>query len=319
MPMKAVFLDLQTFNTTISLDAISDQAAQLTCYQQTKPDEIIERCLDADIIISNKVVLSKDILSSLPKLKLVCIAATGYNNIDINAAKELGIAVTNVTGYGGQAIAQYVFSQILAFFSQSKHYHQLTNSGHWQQSETFCIHSNTISELSSKTLGIIGYGNLGKTVADLACAFGMQVLVSEHKFATSVRDSRVSFEDVIRKADVLTLHCPLTADTTNLIDKYVFKKMKSSAMLVNCARGGIVNEPDLLDALKQGEIAYAALDVLAHEPPLNDDILINAQLDNLTITPHIAWASIEAQQRLIKGIAANILAYINNERLNRLD
>ena len=317
--MKAVFLDLQTFSSDISLNSVTDIISELATYKLTAPEQVIERCIDAEIIISNKVVISKDMLCALPKLKLVCIAATGYNNIDLEAAKELDIAVTNVSGYAGNSIAQYVFSQVLSHFNQNFHYQQLTEQGKWQQSKTFCIHSTPISELTNKTLGIIGYGTLGKTVENLAIAFGMKVLISEHKSANQIRAGRTSFDEVIKHSDILTLHCPLTTDTENLIDKDVFKQMKPDAMLVNCARGGIVNEVELLQALQTKEIAFAALDVLATEPPYQDDILINAKLDNLTITPHIAWASIEAQQRLIDSLAANIRAYINNECLNRLD
>ena len=320
--MKAVFLDSQTFSEHISFSAIEQQVTDLVCYSTTMPDQVIERCIDADIVITNKVVLTAEVLAELSQLKLICISATGYNNVDIKAANELNIAVTNVAGYAGNAIAQYVLAQILEYYQQTSHHNANTTQGHWQQSETFCYHGNAITELAGKTLGIIGYGSLGQSVAQLAKAFGMQVIISERINANTIRQGRVSFDEVINQADILSLHCPQTADTENLINANILSAMKPSAMLINTARGALVNSLDLLAALKNKQIAYAVLDVLEQEPPPADHPLLVAlqaqELNNLKITAHIAWASSESQQRLINLLSENIAAFKRGENLNRL-
>lgn len=321
--MKAVFLDSQTFSTNISFSAIEQQVTQLTCYATTTAEQVFERCQGVDIVITNKVVLTAEILAKLPQLTLICIAATGYNNIDIDAARKHNIAVTNVSGYAGNSVAQYVLAQILEYYQQTSHHNTNTQQGHWQRSETFCYHGNTITELAGKTLGIVGYGSLGKSVAKLAEAFGMKILISERINKAQTRQGRVSFEHVIAQADLLSLHCPQTTDTTNLINADVLAKMKPSAMLINTARGALVNSTDLLTALKTKQIAYAVLDVLEQEPPPADHPLLIAQqendVDNLKITAHIAWASSEAQQRLINLLSDNIATFKCGEKLNRLD
>jgi len=320
--MKAVFLDSQTFSAHISFSAIEQQVTGLTCYTTTLQEQVIERCESADIVITNKVVLSAEILAELPQLKLICIAATGYNNVDIEAANKLNIAVTNVAGYAGNAVAQYVLAQMLEYYQQTSHHNTNTEQGHWQNSDTFCYHGNAITELSGKTLGIIGYGSLGQSVAKLAMAFGMQVIVSERINAKTIRQGRICFKEVINQADILSLHCPQTPETENLINANTLSKMKPSAMLINTARGALVNSIDLLTALKNKQIAYAVLDVLEQEPPPADHPLLLAlqaqELDNLKITAHIAWASSEAQQRLINLLSENIAAFKRGENLNRL-
>jgi len=317
--MRAVFLDQQTFSQSISLAAIADNVSSLQSYLLTKPDEIISRCLEAEIIITNKVVLDANTLSQVPRLKLICIAATGSNNVDIDAAKNLGIAVTNVSGYAQGSVAQYVFAQILAYFSQTQHHTHNCSQGLWQQSETFCLHGNGSSELTGKTLGLIGYGNLGKAVEKLAKAFGMQVIIAERKNTNTIRAGRTSFNEVVEKSDVLSLHCPQTPETEQLINQNVLALMKSTAILINTARGGIVNNQDLHQALQNQEIAFAVLDVLDQEPPPSNHLFFAKPLNNLKITAHIAWASIEAQQRLIDFLAQNIVVFNTGEILNRLD
>jgi len=317
--MHAVFLDLQTFNSAVKLDAIEQQVSQLTCYANTKPSEVFKRCLNADIVITNKVLLTADTLAALSQLKLICISATGYNNIDIEAANKLNIAVTNVSGYAGQSVAQYVFAQLLQYYQKTNHHNNNTEKGLWSTSDSFCYHGNGFTELAGKTLGIVGYGNLGKAVEAIALAFNMKVLVSERPKAKLVRAGRVDFNQVIEQADIISLHCPQTADTEQLINAQVLSNMKSSAVLINTARGALVDDEALLMALKNKEIAYAVLDVLAQEPPPHDHILLNSGLTNLKITAHIAWASFEAQQRLINLLSDNISAYKKGKRLNRLD
>jgi len=316
--MRAVFLDKNTFSSTIEFSAIEKQLTQLSCYEKTFPSEVIQRCLGADIIITNKVQLTAEILSALPKVKLICISATGYNNVDIEAAKHLNIAVTNVSGYAGQSVAQYVFAQLLEYYQQTSHQNSNTEQGLWSSSDAFCYHGNNISELAGKTLGIVGYGSLGKAVESIAKAFNMKVLISERPKANVMRTDRVAFEQVIEHADIISLHCPQTVETENLINAEVLSLMKSTAVLINTARGALIDEQALLHSLKSKDIAYAILDVLTQEPPPEDHILLTNELANLKITAHIAWASIEAQQRLVDLLSQNILAFKQGERLNRL-
>lgn len=320
--MRAVFLDSQTFSSNISFDVIEQQVTNLIYYSTTHSEEILERCQKADIIITNKVVFSAEILASLPELKLICIAATGYNNIDIDAASKLNIAVTNVSGYAGNSVAQYVLAQMLEYYQGTCHHNANTEQGLWQKSDTFCYHGDAITELAGKTLAVVGHGSLGQAVTKLAKAFDMNILISERPNNSEIRQGRVSFEEAISRADILSLHCPQTIETTNLINTTVLSKMKPSSMLINTARGALVNNDDLLVALKTKQIAYAVLDVLEQEPPPADHKLLVAlkekSLDNLKITAHIAWASSEAQQRLINLLSENIKAFKNDEKLNRL-
>ena len=317
--MNAVFLDLQTFNPSIGLSRIKQQVTQLDCYDTTTPDEIIERCVEAEVIITNKVELTADILAALPKLKLICITATGYNNVDIIAARKLNIAVTNVSGYSTQSVAQYIFAQLLEYYQQTTHHNSNTEKGLWASSDTFCYHGNGFSELAGKTLGIVGYGNLGQAVATIARAFEMNVILSERPQATRVRNGRLSFEQVVNQADIITLHCPQTKDTEKLIDANVLASMKPTAVLINTARGPLVDEKALYNALANRKIAYAILDVLSQEPPPENHPLVNSGLANLKVTAHIAWASLESQQRLINLLGDNILSFNQGKRLNRLD
>ena len=308
--MQAVFLDQQTFSSSISLASIESQVNQLTCFATTTDEQVIKRCKNADIIITNKVVLSEHILQQLPQLKLICIAATGMNNVDLSAAKALAISVNNVSGYSQASVSQYVFAQMLAYFNNSAHHNKNTVQGHWQNSPTFCYHGKGSQELLGKKIGIIGYGNLGKAVANIAQAFGMEILIAERANAAAIREGRHSLPYVLKQADVISLHCPQTPETQNIINSGSLALMKTSSLLINTARGALVNSDDLLHALKHNIISHAVLDVLEQEPPLPSHPLINAlahnEIDNLSLTAHIAWASIESQQRLIDLIAANI-------------
>jgi glycerate dehydrogenase len=315
--MHGVFLDQHTFSSGISLHAIQHQVDSLTCFSTTSAEQIITRCRDAEVVITNKVVLNAAILKQLPKLKLVCIAATGTNNVDLNAALQLGIAVNNVSGYASASVSQYVFAQILEYYNQISHHNHNTSQGLWQKSATFCHHGNSFSELSGQTLGIIGYGNLGQAVAKVGQAFGMHILIAERPKCNTIRSGRLSFEQVLAQADVLSLHCPQTPETENLINTHTLSQMKPSAMLINTARGALVNSEDLLIALKTSQIAYAVLDVLEQEPPPENHVLLKTISDKqsnpiqnkLKITAHIAWASMESQQRLIDVIANNIAEF----------
>ena len=337
--MHAVFLDKQTFSSSITLVSIEQHVTKLSCYNTSHTEDVLARCIDADIILTNKVVLNAELLSALPKLKLICITATGYNNVDLAAAKKHNIAVTNVSGYAGSSVAQYVFAQLLEYYQKTTHHNANTEQGLWSDCDTFCYQGDSISELAGKTLGIVGYGSLGQAVANIARAFSMRVLISERPNTRKIRPERVSFEQVIQEADVLTLHCPQTPETEKLINADVLSKMKSSAVLVNTARGALVDELALLEALKTKDIAYAILDVLSQEPPPADHPLLSINLDtqlnkelnpdqkaqennklsHLKVTAHIAWASKEAQQRLIELVAKNIADFTLGKNTNRLD
>lgn len=320
--MHAVFLDSHTFSSNTSFDAIEKQVTSLICHPTTSAKDLLERCQSADIVITNKVVFNAETLALLPQLKLICIAATGYNNIDLDTASKLNIAVTNVCGYAGNSVAQYVLAQMLEYYQRTCHHNANTEQGYWQRSKTFCYHGAAITELAGKTLAVVGHGSLGKAVTKLAKAFDMDILISERPNNLEVRQGRVSFEEAITQADILSLHCPQTPETTNLINASVLQKMKPTSMLINTARGALVNSDDLLSALETKEIAYAVLDVLEQEPPPEDHSLLVAlsqkSLENLKITAHIAWASSEAQQRLINLLSENIRAFNCDKKLNRL-
>lgn len=304
--MYAVFLDQQTFLNTISLEHITQQVQQLDCYHLTKKSHVIKRSIDADIIITNKVNITREIIEQLPKLKLICVAATGTNNIDIAAAHQHKVTVMNVAGYSRHSVSQYVFAQLLEFYSDTSRNNQKVKSGLWQKSSTFCLHSNQFDELAGKTLGIFGYGDLGKKVARIASAFDMKVLIAERANANNIRKNRVSFTDMLKSSDIVSIHCPLTPETENLFSTDTFSHMQAHALLINTARGAIIDNHALLEALNKQQIAAAILDVLDQEPPPTDHILLSNQPDNLIITAHIAWASQQSQQRLINLIAENI-------------
>jgi len=317
--MLAVFLDKKTFNSHCSLEPILKSVDNLTCFDTTTENQIINRCKNADIIVTNKVILSESTLKKLPKLKLICIAATGTNNVNLKAAARLNIAVTNVAGYAKKSVAQYVFAQILEYYSQTSHHNKNVEDGLWSKSDTFCVLGNPITEVANKTIGIIGYGDLGSSVEKIALAFGMNVLIAERNDVEHIRENRHSFKDVCKQSDIITLHCPHTQSTESLINQESLNLMKPSAMLINTARGAIIDNKALLNALTNKTIAYAVLDVLDCEPPSSDHLLLTNQTSNLKITAHIAWASIEAQSRLLHLVALNIKAFIDNKSVNRVE
>lgn len=317
--MKTVFLDYQTFSKDSDLTSLQQVIDDLTVYATTSPEQVIARCQNAEVVLSNKVLLNREILSQLPKLKLVCITATGINNIDIKAARALNIAVTNVGGYAKNSVAQYVFAQLLAYYSQIAHHNDNCQKGLWQQSDTFCLHGNGSIELAGKSIAIIGYGALGQKVAEIARAFDMKVLIAERPDATTIRPERMAFLAAIEQADIISLHCPQTLETQGMFNAKLFTRMKPSAILINTARGALINNEDLLNALNNEQIACAILDVLEQEPPPKDHILLAAQSPKLKITAHIAWASQQAQQTLLNLVAANISAFKQGLRTNRVD
>ena len=313
--MECVFLDKGSLDRgDINFDHLKSKFSRWIEYETTAADETLSRINNADVIITNKVKITETILRSCNKLKLVCVAATGTNNVDLAAAKKLNIPVCNVTGYATHSVVQHVFSLILALHNNLINYDQLVKSHAWDKSDHFCLLNYPITEMYGKTLGIIGYGELGKAVANVAGAFGINVIIAE-SLTGRQSNNRLPLDHLLQQSDIISLHCPLTPQTQNLINQQALELMKPSSFLINAARGGIVNEQDLLQALKQKRIAGAALDVLSEEPPHNN-ILIDANLPNLIITPHIAWASQRSRQNLVEELEKNIEAFFNREERN---
>ncbi len=308
--MKAVLLDKAAIGEDVSLKSIEKQC-DLTVYETTNVNKVSERIKDAEIIITNKVVIGKNEMNAAKKLKLICVAATGYNNIDINEARKWKIVVANVKGYSTESVAQTVFGYILAIMNSLADTAHDIKKGLWQKSSVFTMLNHPFYELKGKNLGIIGFGTIGKRVAEIAKAFGMKVLISESLQKQTKSFGRISFSEVLKNSDILTIHTPLTEKTKNLITSKELKLMKQSAILINAARGGIVNEQDLFNALVKKEIRFAATDVLTEEPPVNGNILFDAP--NIIITPHIAWTSFEARQKLVEGIAENIRLFLSGK------
>lgn len=307
--MKAVFLDYESLDKN-DLDFSQLEAGfdELTLFPTTTPAQLLERVQEAEVIISNKVVVDAATLQQCPQLKLILISATGTNNIDLVQARKQGIVVCNCQGYGTAAVAQHTLSLMLALATSLLKYDRAVKQGEWNKASQFCLLDFPIIELSGKTLGIVGYGELGQAVAKLAEAFGMKVLVASLPNRPGDA-SRVPFSELLPQVDFLTLHCPLTDDTRDLIDAQAFDAMKPSAFLINCARGGIVNEAALADALRQGEIAGAATDVLTVEPPKQGNVLLADDIPNLIITPHSAWGSVDARQRIVQQMQQNVVAF----------
>jgi glycerate dehydrogenase len=316
--MRIVFLDRHTFHPDIVFSAATLPDAVWQDYPLSAPHEIVLRAAGAGVIVTNKARLPAELLEQLPQLKLVAVAATGVDHVDLATAERLGIAVCNVTGYAVHTVPEHVFSLLLALRRHLLRYAVAARDGRWSRSGTFCLHDWPIADLAGSTLGIVGSGKLGDGVAALAQAFGMRVLRAERPGATAIRPGRASFAQVLAEADAVSLHVPLTAETRNLIGAAELARMKPSAVLINTARGGVVDETALLAALRAGRLAGAALDVLSVEPPPADHPLFTADLPNLIVTPHVAWASRQAQQTLANEVVANIAAFQRGERRNRI-
>ena len=307
--MQGVFLDLESLDRgDLDLQSLHASLPQWHMHAATRPADTASRIRHASVVVSNKVVLDRDVLSTAEALQLVCVAATGTNNIDLEAARNHGLTVCNVAGYATRSVVEYVFAQLLSLYRQLPAYHEAVRIGKWQQTEHFCLLDYPIRELHGQTLGIIGYGELGQAVARMGAAFGMRVLVAE-RANTAPREGRTSLETVLAESHVVSLHCPLTADTRNLIGQNELARMRADAVLVNTARGGIVDEAALLHALQAGRIAGAIVDVLDGEPPSRDNPLLATTLPNLLVTPHVAWASSPSRQQLVNEIAENIRAW----------
>jgi len=314
--MQGVFLDLESLDRgDLDLQPLHDVLSQWQMYPVTRPAETASRIRNASVVVSNKVMLDREILEAADDLQLVCIAATGTNNIDMETAKRRGLTVCNVTGYATRSVVEYVFAQLLSLYRELPAYHAAVRAGKWQQSDHFCLLDYPIHELHGQTLGIIGYGELGHAVARAGEAFGMRVLVAE-RANVAPREGRTPLGTVLAESRVVSLHCPLTAHTRNLIGGNELAQMRQDAVLVNTARGGIVDEAALLHALQTGRIAGAIVDVLEVEPPRRGNPLLAVELPNLLVTPHIAWASIASRQQLVNELADNIRAWLGGTPRN---
>ena len=309
--MKIVFLDSTAVPPHLPIPR-PDFAHEWIEYEYTAPEQTVERMKDADIAVTSKVIFSREVMQQLPKLKLIAVTATGTNNIDLLAAKELGIAVKNVTGYSSVTVPEHVIGFIFAFKHSLMGWHKDQLEGRWGQSKQFCYFDYPITDVRNSTLGIIGKGCIGSEVGRLATALGMKVLYAEHRHATACREGYTPFEEVLTQADVVTLHCPLTETTTNLINQETLSLFKPGAFLINTGRGPLVDETALLEALQGGRLGGAALDVLVKEPPVADHPLIVAAktMPNLIITPHIAWASDSAVTTLVNKVRSNIEEFV---------
>ncbi len=317
--MKAVFLDYVSLDQNdLNFKDLENIFDEWEIYPSTSSEQLLERIQNVDVIISNKVVVNAEAIQQCPNLKLILISATGTNNIDLVQAKKQGVVVCNCQAYGTSAVAQHTLMLMLNLATSFKQYERAVQNGDWNKASQFCLLDYPIIELEGKTLGILGYGELGKAVAKLAEAFGMKILVGALP-NRPVQENRIPFNELLSQVDFLTLHCPLSADTQNLIDAKAFDAMKHSAFLINCARGGIVNEQDLADALIAGKIAGAATDVLMVEPPKDGNVLLNSEIPNLLITPHSAWGSVDARQRIVQQMVENVEAFKKGQPIRQVN
>ncbi|GLK76788.1 glycerate dehydrogenase [Methylopila jiangsuensis] len=310
MTHKIVFLDRESVDANVRRPNFPHDYVE---YQSTwTPDEIVERLKDADIALINKVPMRAEVLKQLPKLKLIAVAATGTDVVDKVQAKAQGITVSNIRGYAFNTVPEHVIALIFALRRSIVPYANSVKRGDWNKSQQFCYFDYPIYDIAGSTLGIIGYGALGKSIGKRAEALGMKVL----PYDVFPQDGLVDFETVLTQSDVITIHVPLTPDTKNMFGAEQFKKMKNSAILINTARGGLVDEAALIEALKAGEIGGAGFDVVAQEPPKDGNILCDADLPNLIVTPHVAWASKEAMQILADQLIDNVENFVAGKPSN---
>jgi glycerate dehydrogenase len=308
---RAVFLDHSSLDLgDLDLSALEQCFAELQLYPQSSKAEAIERLQGAQVAISNKVPLDAEVFAACPDLRLVLVAATGTNPFDLAAARAHGVVVSNCQGYGTASVAQHTLMLLLALATRLPDYQQDVRAGRWQRSSQFCLLDHPIIELHGKTLGLLGHGELGSAVARLAEAFGMRVLLGQLP-GRPPRADRLPLDELLPQVDALTLHCPLNRDTLNLIGARELSLMKATAFVINTARGGLINEQALADTLRAGHLGGAATDVLTQEPPQDDNPLLAADIPRLIITPHSAWGSREARQRIVAQISENALAFFN--------
>lgn len=311
---RIVFLDRDTLKADVRSPAFAHEWRE---YGETRPFEVVERLTGASIAIVNKVRIGDAELAQLPALRLIAVAATGTDNIDLKSCGERGVSVSNVRGYAEHTLPEHVLMLILALRRNLLSYRRDLRAGAWQRAEQFCLLDHPIRDLYGSTLGIIGYGALGQSVERLARAIGMHTLIAEHKGAASAREGRTLFKQVLAASDIITLHTPLNDETRNLIGAPELASMQPSALLINCARGGVVDENALVEALRAGVIAGAGVDVLSREPPREGRCaLLELDLPNLIVTPHVAWASLQAMQALADQLIDNIEAFVSGAGRN---
>lgn len=284
-------------------------------FDRTTPQEIIPRCKNADIALTNKVIFDKNIIGQLPKLKYIAVTATGYNVVDVDAAKEHRILVSNIPAYSTDSVAQMVFAHILNITQNVAHFNQTVQDGKWVNSKDFCYWDIPLVELSGKTIGIIGFGRIGQKVAQIAHSFGMKILVNTRTVKNKSKNlTFIEPPELFKQSDFISLHCPLTPQTDQIINKENISLMKNGSVIINTGRGGLINEADLANALNNNKIAAACLDVLSTEPPQKDNPLLKAR--NCFITPHIAWATTSSRQRLMEIVTKNIQTFIDGNPQN---
>lgn len=317
--MKAAFLDFATLGPGVNTHAL-DELLEVSYYTRSHHAEILERLQGTEVALLNKSVLDQEILAASTALKLIVLAATGTDNVDLRVAEQRGIAVANIRDYCTSAVVQHVMALMLGLTRQIGGYRDIVSRGAWQQSETFALFDYPIRELTGKVLGIAGYGVLGRAVADAGRCMGMEVLIAERLDVgeASIREGRVPLREVLENADVLSLHCPLTAANRHMIGVEELKLMKPDSLLINTARGALIDSQALVDALKAGVIAGAGIDVLVQEPPPDDEPLLGSDIPNLLLTPHIAWSAKESRQRALDQMVENIGDYLNGGQLRRV-
>ncbi|MFZ1642116.1 MAG: 2-hydroxyacid dehydrogenase [Candidatus Contendobacter sp.] len=314
--MLGVFLDRDSLDRgDLDFGGLDRILPNLRYYPATTPDQVAARIEQAEVVISNKVVLDAAAFERAPRLRLICVAATGVNNVDLGAAAARGVTVCNCRGYGTPAVIQHVFALLLALCTRWPDYQQAVRDGRWRRASQFCLLDFPIRELASKTLGIVGYGELGQGVARVAEAFGMRVLVAQRPGTMEVLEDRVPLPVLLPQVDILSLHCPLTPETRGLIGAWELALMRRDAILINTARGGLVDEALLAAALRQGALGGAGVDVLSLEPPVAGNPLLAPDIPNLIVTPHCAWGSRESRQRLVEQLAENIAGFLSGAPL----
>lgn len=348
--MKAVFLDFATLGPDeLDKGPLLEVLPDTVFFDSTEPAEVAARIGDAEFVLLNKTRLDAATLAGAKKLRFVGLTATGTDNVDLDAARAHGIAVANIRAYCTRSVVEHVFGLLLNLTHSLNRYHRAVKEGDWREAKVFCLLDYPIRQLSAMTLGIVGYGELGRAVATMARAFGMRTLIAkrprhtgtpttgrtrtlteppperaaaelpgERQHEASMTDvARTEFGELLERSDIVSLHCPLTPETQNLLGPAEFSRMKRGAILINTARGGLVDSQALVAALQEGKLAGAGIDVLGEEPPAQGDPLLDYDSDNLILTPHIAWATVEARQNALAELAANVAAFLNGEERNR--
>ncbi|MBT8094485.1 MAG: D-2-hydroxyacid dehydrogenase [Gammaproteobacteria bacterium] len=316
--MKAVLLDWATMGPDLDTSKLQALLPELEIFDETSDEEVAKRIAGATIVLGNKIMISETLFQGAPDMRFIGLTATGTDNIDLEAARKHGVAVANIRAYCTQSVVEHVFGCLLGLTHSLRDYADDVRGGAWQQASNFCMLTHPIDELSAMTLGIVGYGDLGRGVARVGAAFDMDVIIAARPGSPEVPDGRVAFDELLRRADVISLHCPLNEATRGLFGADEFRRMKPSAILINTARGALVDTQALAEALGSGEIAAAAIDVLPTEPPIDGDPLLDYRGNNLIVTPHIAWGTREARQAGLDQLTANIAAFLNGEEKNRV-